>query len=229
LNAPQRVSLIGISRDPLFAQFLDPSTWSTFQKNMLLFSRYNSTQLVDILIFRVKEAFLDGAVPSSTIDLIADIAGDAGDARYALELLYNAAKIADENGVLKVSPEYVRSAKAFITPEIRKEVLLELSPHRKLLLLAACRLLRPSEEAYVTTGALEERYDLVCEEYNQVQRSHTQVWSYIQDLVGLGILTAKISGEGHRGKTTLIGLPDIPAAVLESELEMQLERWIKRR
>lgn len=229
LNAQQRVSLIGISRDPLFERFLDPSTWSTFQKNMLFFSRYESTQLGDILIFRVKEAFLDGAVPPSTIDLIADIAGETGDARYALELLYNAAKIADENGVLRVSPEYVRSAKAFITPEIRREVLLELSPHRKLLLLAVCRLLKPSEEAYVTTGTLEERYGLVCEEYNQVPRSHTQVWSYIQDLVGLGILTAKISGEGHRGKTTLIGLPDIPAAVLERELELQLEKWSKGR
>lgn len=228
LNAQQRLSIIGISRDPLFGRFLDPSTWSTFQKNMLFFSRYDGTQLRDILLFRAKRAFLDGVVLPSTIDLIADIAGEIGDARYALELLYNAGKVADEKGVLRVSPEWVRSAKAFITPEIRREVLLDLSLHQKLLVLSSCRLLKSTEEAYVTTGDLEARYFLTCEEYNQDARSHTQLWSYIQDLVGLGILSAKISGSGQRGKTTLIGLPDIPAEVLERELELQLEKQIRR-
>lgn len=224
LNAQQRISLIGISRSPLFGYMLDPSTWSTFQKNMLFFNRYSSTQLQDILNFRAEKAFLDGVVPSSTIDLIADIASETGDARYALELLYNAGKVADEKGVLRVSPEFVRSAKAFITAEIRREVLMDLSLNQKLLLLAVCRLLKSSEEAYLIMGALEERYHLVCEEYNQTPRSHTQIWSYVQDLVGLGILTSKISGAGHRGKTTLIGLPDIPAAILERELELLMKK-----
>ena len=227
LNAQQRISLIGISRDPLFGGSIDPSTWSTFQKNTLVFSRYNSTQLRDILASRVKEAFLDDAVPSSTIDLIAEIAGEIGDARYALELLYNAGKAADEKSVLRVCPEFVRSAKAFIAPEIRRDVLLDLSLHQKLILLGVCRLFKVSEAAYVTTGALEERYALVCEEYEQLPRSHTQVWSYVQDLVGLGILTARNSGAGQRGNTTLIGLPDIPAVVLEKELELQLEKGIE--
>ncbi|MFX1318322.1 MAG: ORC1-type DNA replication protein [Promethearchaeota archaeon] len=224
LNAQQRISLIGISRDPLFGFILDPSTWSTLQKNVLHFNRYDSRQLRDILEFRVKAAVLDGAVPASTIDLIADIAGASGDARYALELLYNAGKVADEKGVLRILPEYVRSAKAFITPEIRREVLVDLSLHRLFLLLAVCRLLKPSEDAYITTGDLEARYELICEEYTRSPRAHTQVWTYIQDLVGLGILTSKISGTGQRGKTTLVSLPDIPAAVLEHELELLLEK-----
>jgi cell division control protein 6 len=227
LNAQQRISLIGISRDPLFGCAIDPSTLSTFQKNTLVFSRYNSTQLRDILISRAKEAFIDDTVPSGTIDLIAEIAGETGDARYALELLYNAGKAADEQSVLRVSPEFVRSAKAFVAPEIRRDVLLDLSLHQKLILLGVCRLFKSSEEAYVTTGALEERYALVCEEYEQLPRSHTQIWSYLQDLVGLGILTARNSGVGQRGNTTLIGLPDIPAVVLEKELEVQLEKGTK--
>jgi cell division control protein 6 len=227
LNAQQRISLIGISRNPVFSFMLDPSTWSTFQKNMLLFNRYSSKQLRDILNFRATDAFLDGAVPSSTIDLVADIASGTGDARYALELLYNAGKVADDQGVLKISPEFVRSAKAFITTEIRREVLIDLSLHQKIALLVVCRLLQSSEDAYVTMGEFKEQYILVCEEYNQAPRSHTQIWSYIRDLVGLGIITSKISGPGHRGKTTLIGLPDIPAAILELELEQQLQNKIR--
>ncbi|MHA2405146.1 MAG: ORC1-type DNA replication protein [Candidatus Hermodarchaeia archaeon] len=224
LNAQQRISLIGISRSPLFEYILDPSTWSTLQKNMLRFNRYNSRQLRDILNFRIKEAVLEGAVSSSTIDLIADIAGASGDARYALEVLCKAGKVADEKGVLRILPEYVRSAKAFITPEIRREVLLDLSTHRILLLLAVCRLLKASEDAYITTGELEARYGLVCEEYAQTSRSHTQIWSYIQDLVGLGVLSSKLSSVGQRGNTTLVSLPDIPASVLEHELELLLEK-----
>ena len=224
LNAQQRISLIGISRSPLFGYILDPSTWSTLQKNMLRFNRYNSRQLRDILNFRIKEAVLEGAVSSSTIDLIADIAGASGDARYALEVLYKAGKVADEKGVLRILPEYVRSAKAFITPEIRREVLLDLSTHRILLLLAVCRLLKASEDAYITTGSLEACYGLVCEEYAQTSRSHTQIWSYIQDLVGLGILSSRLSSVGQRGNTTLVSLPDIPASVLERELERLLEK-----
>jgi cell division control protein 6 len=224
LNAQQRISLIGISRSPLFGYILDPSTWSTLQKNMLRFNRYNSRQLRDILNSRIKDAVLEGAVSSSTIDLIADIAGPSGDARYALEVLYKAGKVADEKGVLRILPEYVRSAKAFITPEIRREVLQDLSTHRILLLLAVCGLLKVTEDAYITTGALEARYRLVCEEYVQTPRSHTQIWSYIQDLVGLGILSSKLSSAGQRGNTTLISLPDIPASVLEHELELLLEK-----
>jgi cell division control protein 6 len=224
LNAQQRVSLIGISRSPLFGYILDPSTWSTLQKNLIQFNRYDSLQLRDILNYRIKEAVLDGAIPESTIDLITDIASTSGDARYALALLYNAGKAADEKGVLRILPEFVRSAKAFITPEIRREVLLDLSLHQKLLLLAVCRLLRPSEDAYVNTGELEARYRLVCEENDRTPRAHTQIWTYIQDLVGLGILSSKLSGVGQRGKTTLIGLPDIPAVVLEREIELQIEK-----
>ncbi len=224
LNAQQRVSLIGISRSPLFGYILDPSTWSTLQKNLIQFNRYDSLQLRDILNYRIKEAVLDGAVPESTIDLITDIAGTSGDARYALSLLYHAGKAADEKGVLRILPEFVRSAKAFITPEIRREVLLDLSLHQKFLLLAVCRLLKPSEDAYVKTGELEARYRLVCEENGQTPRAHTQIWMYVQDLVGLGILSSKLSGAGQRGKTTLIGLPDIPAVVLERELELQIEK-----
>jgi len=221
-NAMQRISLIGISRDPLFGYRLDPSTWSSLQKNTIFFDRYDSPQLRDILLSRAKEAFMEGVILPSTFDLIADIAGKRGDARYALELLYRAGKAADEKGILCVTPEDVRRAKASILPEITKEMLLDLPTHQKLVLLAVCRLLKTSDQAYTTTGVLEGCYSLICEEYGHNRRSHTQFWSYLKDLVDQGILTSRISGSGMRGKTTLIGLSDIPATVLEQELERVL-------
>ena len=222
LNAIQRISLIGISRDPLFGYLLDPSIWSSLQKNMILFNRYSPSQLRDILVSRAEEAFMNGVILPSTFDLIADIAGERGDARYALELLYRAGKAADEKGVLRVTPEDVRRAKASITPEISRELLHDLSTHQKFLLLAICRLLKTSDQAYTTTGALEECYNLICEEYGWAPRSHTQFWTYLKELVNQGIITSRLSGTGMRGKTTLIGLSDVPATILEQELEEDL-------
>ncbi|MHA1736032.1 MAG: ORC1-type DNA replication protein, partial [Candidatus Thorarchaeota archaeon] len=46
-------------------------------------------------------------------------------------------------------------------------------------------------------------------------RSHTQVWEWVQDLSAHGIVDARRSGAGRRGQTTLIGLSDVPAEMLE--------------
>ncbi|MEM2109027.1 MAG: orc1/cdc6 family replication initiation protein, partial [Candidatus Odinarchaeota archaeon] len=79
-----------------------------------------------------------------------------------------------------------------------------------------------SEEAYATIGLIEKTYQLVCEEYSEKPRSHTQLWDRVKSLSRLGLINARISGKGMRGKTTIIGIGDAPAEILESELV----RWL---
>jgi Cdc6-like AAA superfamily ATPase len=67
-------------------------------------------------------------------------------------------------------------------------------------------------------GDAEEAYALVCEEYGETQRGHTQLWKYVQGLSAAGIIETLVSGVGQRGKTTLIGLSRVPASDLEQEL-----------
>ncbi len=215
LNAPQRLSLITIVRDTTFLNVLDSSTLSTFQKNVMKLEKYTASQLEDILNLRVQYAFRDNTVPKDTISLIADIASDMGDARYAIELLWKAGKYADSNNAERVYPEFVRLAKSEIHPEIRKEILDALSDSQRVLLLSIARQLINKKSAYITIGELEEMYQIVSEEYSIKPRAHTQVWTQIQELEHHGIISTKISGQGYRGKTTLIGLPEIPAEQLE--------------
>jgi cell division control protein 6 len=67
-------------------------------------------------------------------------------------------------------------------------------------------------------GEAEDAYAVVCEEYGQEKRGHTQLWKYMHELSTLDIIKTETSGTGQRGKTTLISLPKISAAELETEL-----------
>ncbi|MHA2600607.1 MAG: hypothetical protein AM324_000565 [Candidatus Thorarchaeota archaeon SMTZ1-83] len=78
--------------------------------------------------------------------------------------------------------------------------------------------MKENRGAYITMGELEEMYQSVCEEYNEEPRAHTQVWEWVQDLNSHGLIDTKRSGVGQRGQTTLIGLSDVPAELLEHYL-----------
>ncbi len=225
LNAQQRLSIIGVGRHiPLDNNLFDSSTLSTLQRNSIRFEKYSASELNDILAERIKMAFVEHAVMHETLQLVCEIASERGDARYAIELLWRAGKQADSLESSVIIPDYVRKAKADTHPEIRKEILESLPKQNQLLLLAAARKLKEGQSAYVTIGEVEEMYRSVCEEYDSESRAHTQVWEWVQDLNAHGIIDTKRSGAGQRGQTTLLGLSDIPADLLEQYLLGILDR-----
>ncbi len=222
LNGVQRVSLILIVRDRAYLKDLDAGTLSSLQNNHIYLAPYSAFQLKDILQERAQESLLDFAVKLDVINLIADIASERGDARFALELLWRAGKYADRDRITSILPEHARLAKADIHPDFRKDIFQELSLHHRLVLLSIIRQLKKHRAAYTTTGSVEATYNIICEEYLETPRKHTQLWEYIKDLEQLCLITTKLSGKGVRGKTTLIGLPDAPLFLLENELQNSL-------
>ena len=103
-------------------------------------------------------------------------------------------------------------------------VVSDVSLHEKLFLLGVARHFKQTDSAYVSMGESEEAYELVCEEYGETQRGHTQLWKYVKALSSAGIIETMVSGVGQRGKTTLIGLSRVPASDLEQELVNVLTR-----
>ncbi len=224
LNAPQRLSIIGVGRNlPLDESVFDPSTLSTLQKNALRFEKYSAEALYDILNERKKMAFEDGVVMNETMQLTCEIAAERGDARYAIELLWRAGKQSDSLDSNLVIPDYVRKAKADTHPELREEVFEVLPVHSQLLLLAAARQLKEKRSVYVTIGEVEDMYRSVCEEYDNEPRAHTQIWEWVQDLNAQSLIDTKRSSVGQRGQTTLIGLSEVPAEKLEEYLTKLLK------
>ncbi len=227
-GTPNRISIVAISRDKNFLRSLDTATQSTFMHNVLALDRYTAPQLVDILNNRIREAFKVGTVNEDTVALIADIAARWGDARLALELLWRAGMTADGENAGEVMPEHARRAKAEVYPEVKREVIRDLQLHEKLFLLAVARKLKISKRAYALTGEAEKSYRVVCEEYDEEPRKHTQIWEYLNRMEGLGLVDLQPSGERHRGKSQRISVPDIPVVTLERELERLLKTSSKR-
>ncbi len=218
-----RISMIAIGRDKSFLRSTDAATQSSFMHNVLSLDRYNLTQLLDILKQRVGEAFKAGTVEEDTLELIADIASRWGDARFALELLWRAGMAADSEGKDLATPEHVRKAKADVYPELKRETLRELHLHEKLVLLAVARKLKSSRRAYAFTGDVEKNYRVVCEEYDEDSRKHTQFWEYLQRMNGLGLVDVQPSGPGQRGQSLKISIQEAPVEWLEKEMERLLK------
>jgi cell division control protein 6 len=219
INAPKRLSLICILRKSEQLQNLDPSTKSTLQRNIIRLENYSEAQLEDILDDRVNLAFRDGTIPSQTMELIAELGkNEGGNARYSIELLWRSGKYADASELREVTPECVRNAVASVYPVVRKDMILEFGSHVKLFLLGVARYFKQTDSAYLSMGEAEEAYALVCEEYGEKSRGHTQLWKYVKTLSSAGIIETTTSGVGQRGKTTLIGLSRVPAIHLEQEL-----------
>lgn len=201
--------------------YLDKATLSTFRRSHVVeFGKYAEGELADILADRVEMAFFPDVVQAEVADLIADIAAEWGDARYAIELLQRAGELALDEGLREVRPEQVREARATTHALLSEDALEGLDRPKMAALLALARKLEG--QAYVTTGEAEEAYALVCEEFGEEKRGHTQFWKYLQDLDLLGFIDAKPSGEGVTGKTTIISLQEVPARPLIESLEAAL-------
>ncbi len=225
----QYMSYIFIAKNTNFLNLLDKSTKSSFQLNHLRLSRYSESDLCDIIKARADIALYEGSITNDAIELIADIAGKSGDARYAIELLWGSGQCCDNENSPVIYPNHVRKAKSLIHPELRKEFLMSLSLHLKLVLLAIVRKLKYTNNAYVSTNEVINNYQLICEEYKEEPRKHTQFWTYLQELTKLDIIYTKLSGKGMKGKTTLISIPDTPLEIIERVLtdSIMKEKQIK--
>jgi len=222
-GAPMRLSLVCILREPEYLNKLDPSTMGTLQRNFVRLEKYSADQLQGIISDRVSLAFKESTVPEATVSFLADVAGSGGDARYAIELLWRAGKYADSESSRTVSAEYVRKAIASVYPAMRTDYIAALSIHEKLLLLALSRLLIERDTPYISMGDVERQYQASCDEFNEEPRQHTQLWKYVRALSSIGVLSAQKSGEGMRGRTTLLGFAQVPASAMQQSLEAALE------
>lgn len=215
------VSLILISQDPV-SPFMDNASASTFKRaNTIRFDRYTRSELRSIAEARSEEALIPGGIDGAALDMIADLSQGYGDARFAIEILERSALIAEENEEGRITPDDVRSAGAMIYSDVSENKLLNLDLNHRLALLAISRAIK--KEAYVGISSAEKTYAVVCEEYNQVPRKHTQFWKYIQNMENLSLISTEVRSEPDGGRTTYISIQNIPPKELAKKLEYILD------
>jgi cell division control protein 6 len=110
-----RLNLLTITRDKNFRYYLDSSTASSLGQNFITFNPYTRYQLFDILSVRAELGLQEGSYSDEILDTISGLA-EEGDARFAIELLWRTAKVADQEGKNKLTDEHVRKAIIAVMP-----------------------------------------------------------------------------------------------------------------
>ncbi len=196
-----KVSVIGISNDLKFTEFLDPRVKSSLGEEEIIFPPYDADQLQDILRQRAKDAFGDDALEPSVIPLCAALAAqEHGDARRALDLLRVAAELGEREGAKLVTEKLVRKAQSKIELDRVTEVVRTLPTQSKLVLLSTI-LGEDGGEKGLTTGEVYDTYRDLCQAMHVDVLTQRRVTDLISELDMLGILQARVISKGRYGRT----------------------------
>ncbi|PSP85721.1 cell division control protein Cdc6 [Halobacteriales archaeon QS_1_68_17] len=212
-----RVSIMGISNDLKFTDFLDPRVKSSLGEEEIVFPPYDANQLRDILRHRAEVAFEEGALSDDVIPLCAAFAAqEHGDARRALDLLRTAGELAERDQTERVEEDHVRHAQEKIELDRVVEVVRTLPTQSKLVLYAII-LLEKNGVHNINTGEVYNIYKRLCGEIDADVLTQRRVTDLISELDMLGIVNAVVVSKGRYGRTKEISL-SVPVEETEAVL-----------
>ena len=222
LPNPSTLSLIMISQFSV-AEMLDEASMSTFKRaNAVRFNRYTEDELLQIINARAAEALEPDTLLPPEAAMIAKQAAEYGDARFAIEILERAASVAETEPEGNICPDDIRTAGSSVYSDVSEAKLDDLDDNRRLALLAIARAIK--DRASISITAAEKTYAVVCEEYGVPARKHTQFWTYVQGLERNGFVSTEVRSEQDGGRSTYIGIPNIPPRELAKKLEYIIDR-----
>jgi cell division control protein 6 len=201
-----KVSLIGVTNDLKFTEFLDPRVRSSLGEEEIIFPPYDANQIKDILNQRAEMAFKSGVLEETVILLCAAYAAqEHGDARRALDLLRVSGEIAERIKSSKVMEAHVKQAQEKIEVDRIVEVVRTLPSQSKLVLLSVV-LLGSNGESNLTTGEAYNIYKQMCRTIGIETLTQRRVTDLISELDMMGILNATVVSKGRYGRTKEISL-----------------------
>lgn len=213
-----KISLIGISNDLKFTEFLDPRVNSRLSDEKLVFPPYNANELTDILQQRAELAFDNGVIEEGVISLCAALAAqEHGDARRALDLLRVAAELTERSGGDKVTEQHVKRAKNKIELDCVLEVTRSLPTQSKLVLLGII-LCEERGSARLTTGDVYSAYREVARRAGLSTLTQRRITDLISELDMLGLVNARVKSFGRGGRTKEI-MSSVPVLEVRKILE----------
>ena len=201
-----RVSIMGISNDLKFTDFLDPRVKSSLGEEEIVFPPYDANQLRDILQHRAEVSFKEDALSDDVIPLCAAFAAqEHGDARRALDLLRTAGELAEREQAGLVDEAHVRHAQEKIELDRVVEVVRTLPTQSKLVLFSIISLEKNGVHN-INTGEVYNVYKQLCEAIDADVLTQRRVTDLISELDMLGIVNAVVVSKGRYGRTKEISL-----------------------
>ncbi len=229
-----KVSIVGISNDLKFTEFLDPRVKSSLGEENMIFSPYDAGELQDILKQRITVALKPDSIDDDVIPLCSALAAqEHGDARRALDLLRISAELAERKGATRITKKHVRLAQNKIEIDRIIEVVRTLPTQSKLILFAI--LLQEKHDkkrgvaGAITTGEVYEIYKELCKKTRTDSLTQRRVADLLSELDMLGIITARVISKGRYGRTREIkissSLDEIMNILQEDEVFKELPNY----
>ncbi len=208
----RKIGYIAITRNHFILEQIinDDAIWSTFADRAIVeLKPYTFEEIKEILEYRAKESLHPGTYNDEILSLIADIAlHSPGHMRTAIDLLRNAALMAESNGRNEILPDDVREVnrEEWISDmeSMEKEALLVM-----LSVATACK-----NKAYASMDEIKEMLKIKEEEHG-TKIGEKRLEELLQILVQQDFICA-----GGRGYTIL----NYPIHLLIKELEKKLTR-----
>ena len=201
-----RVSIVGLSNDLKFTEFLDPRVKSSLGEENMIFPPYDARELEDILNQRIKIALKPDSIDEDVVPLCSALAAqEHGDARRALDLLRMSAELAERGKSLKITKKHVRLAQNKIEIDRIIEVVRTLPTQSKLILLAILLQEKQNRKSgttgAITTGEVYEIYKDLSKKIRTDILTQRRITDLISELDMLGIITARVISKGRYGRT----------------------------
>lgn len=188
-------AVIFIARREEWSVGLSAEERSTLGRLVVRYPPYTYEQIVDIVLYRVADAFRSGAFLEEAAELIARVTLDLfeGDIRAALDLALYAGLIAENEGADRVSQKHVEKAVAQLSGRnlVSEELVDTLSRKERLVLAAAILSALQLGQLYVPLSLLKESVDALARHANE-KITEEERDAALQKLHDAGLL--KVSG-----------------------------------
>lgn len=203
---------------------IDPSTLSSFGHcaPIIKMEKYTKQELIEIIGERAKLALAPDSLLKNELELIADIASHVGNARLGIEVVWTAAKMADDDKHGRIELDDVRAAKNYVNPEISDDALIDMSEQNLLVYYSIAWYFCENRNAiYVETNKLWPYYTKTCKDNNIQPVSERQYRNLLEDLGEKGLISYISEG---RGKPAIISLEEVSAYVLRESIENYMHK-----
>ena len=190
------IGVISISNKIEYREQLNERVNSSLQDRELTFHPYDANQLEEILQNR-RDAFLEGVLQDDVIPKTSALAArEHGDARKAVDILFEAGSLAEERTDSKVTTQHVDDAQQRTEVKRFQDLVSGSTPHVKYILRALALLTHDNDDVQFSTSEIHQLYERLAEQEGSEPLSHDRVYRLLKEQSFLGITESYHTGGG---------------------------------
>jgi cell division control protein 6 len=197
-KADALIGAICISNKIEYRDRLSERVDSSLQDNELIFDPYDARQIQAILTHR-QDAFVDNVLDEAVIPKIAALAArEHGDARKAVDMLYEAGRLAEKESARVVTEGHVDAALRRTEINRFQKLISGQTPHVKHILRALALLTEQNDHQLFRTADIYDTYKKITTQADTTPLSYDRVQRLLKEQSFLGITETEHTGGGHK-------------------------------